>query len=122
MVATVPAWAQEPSATPAPAPVALTLSDALKRALAANPGIGVSRVDVDAAQAQVGVAFSSILPKINFKGAYTRNDRQVTFGSGKDAVTILPENDWNYRLTLSQPIYAGNRERKALQQARLSVE
>lgn len=120
LVAVAPLGAQEPSA--APAPSVLTLADALKRALAANPGIGRSRADVDAAQSEVGVAFSSILPKINFKGAYTRNDRQVTFGSGKDAVTILPENDWNYRLTLSQPIYAGNRERKALQQARLSVE
>jgi len=129
LVAAVPAGAQVPAA-PAPvprlsapaAPAQLTLADALKRALAANPGLGRSRADVNAAQSQVDVAFSSILPKIGFNGSYTRNDREVTFGSGNDAVTILPYNDWSYRFTLSQPIYAGNRERKALQQARLSVD
>ncbi len=129
LVAAVPAGAQVPAA-PAPiprlsapaAPAQLTLADALKRALAANPGLGRSRADVNAAQSQVDVAFSSILPKIGFQGSFTRNDREVTFGSGNDAVTILPYNDWSYRFTLSQPIYAGNRERKALQQARLSVD
>jgi len=129
LVAAVPAGAQMPAA-PAPiprlsapaAPAQLTLADALKRALAANPGLGRSRADVNAAQSQVKVAFSSILPQIGFKGSYTRNDREVSFGSGNDAVTILPYNDWSYRFTLSQPIYAGNRERKALQQARLSVD
>jgi len=129
LVAAVPAGAQVPAA-PAPiprlsapvAPAQLTLADALKRALAANPGLGRSRADVNAAQSQVGVAISSILPQIGFKGSFTRNDREVSFGSGNDAVTILPYNDWSYRFTLSQPIYAGNRERKALQQARLSVD
>jgi outer membrane protein len=139
MAVAVPGQAQGPATAPAaipsaaapaqaPAPavavsaVPLTLADALKRAIAANPGLGRSRADVNAAQSQVDVAYSSILPKIDFKGNYTRNDRQVSFGSGKDAVTILPYNDWSYRFTLSQPIYAGNRERKAIQQARLSVE
>jgi outer membrane protein len=102
--------------------MALTLADALKRALAANPGLGRTRADINAAQAQADVAYSSILPHIGFKSNYTRNNKEVTFGSGKDAVTILPYNDWSYRFTLSQPIYAGNRERKAIQQARLSVE
>ena len=128
LAAAVPVWAQEPAApapapgASAPAPVALTLADALKRALAANPGLGRSRADINAAQSQVDVAYSSILPHIGFKSNYTRNNKEVTFGSGKDAVTILPYNDWSYRFTLSQPIYAGNRERKAIQQARLSVE
>src|SRR4029079_3836692 len=30
-------------------------------------------------------------------------------------------NDWNYRVNLSQPIYAGNRERRALEQSRLAL-
>lgn len=128
LVAAVPAWAQAPavpspsSIAPPQAPMALTLADALKRALAANPGLGRTRADINAAQAQADVAYSSILPHIGFKSNYTRNNKEVTFGSGKDAVTILPYNDWSYRFTLSQPIYAGNRERKAIQQARLSVE
>jgi outer membrane protein len=137
LVAALPAWAAQEPAAPAPppipatappqitepgAPVALTLSDALKRALAANFGLGRSRTEIEAAQSQVDVAFTSILPKIGFRGSYTRNNKEVSFGSGSDAVTILPINDWSYRFTLSQPIYAGNRERKAIQQARLLVE
>jgi outer membrane protein len=122
----VPAFAQDPAA-PAPttlsaAPVTLTLTDALKRALEANPAIARSRADVAASQALTRVTLSSILPQIGLQGNYTRNSDEVTFGSGSDARTILAANDWSYRLTLAQPIYAGNRERKALQQSRLSTE
>jgi outer membrane protein len=122
----VPAFAQDPAA-PAPttlsaAPVTLTLTDALKRALEANPAIARSRADIAASQALTRVTLSSILPQIGFQGNYTRNSDEVTFGSGSDARTILAANDWSYRLTLAQPIYAGNRERKALQQSRLSTE
>ncbi|HYG62916.1 MAG TPA: TolC family protein, partial [Thermoanaerobaculia bacterium] len=123
--------APPPSSTPAspatPAttsaePVTLTLAEALQMAVTQNPGIGRSRAEVSVLEAQEDVVFSAILPKINFQGNYTRNDREVAFGSGEDSTTILPENDWSYRLTLSQPIYAGNRERKALQQARLGIQ
>ena len=146
IAAAVPAWAQEPvpapvSSTDAAAvpaatgatgasgapinqslPGALSLPEALRQALAQNPAIGGSRAEVEAAQAQSDVIFSGILPRINLAGDFTRNSDEVTFGSGSDARTILPENDWSYRLTLSQPIYAGNRERKAIRQSRLNVE
>lgn len=116
-----PALAQEPSPVTPGSPLRLTLQEALGRALAGNPALGRTRVEVDALQAQVDVAFSSILPKIAFQGNYTRNDQSVTFGEGDDARTLLAENDWSYRVTLAQPIYAGNRERKAIRQARLGV-
>lgn len=111
-----------PEAPTAVTPVALTLADALKRALEANPGVAQLRLDVSAAHAVTRQALASILPKIGFQGNYTRNDKEVTFGSGEDARTILAANDWSYRLTLNQPIWAGNRERKALQQSRLTEE
>lgn len=133
-LAAAPVFAQEP-APPAPvssipaispisdaAPVSLTLRDALQRALAANPALGRSRADVAAAQAQEDVTFSAILPRVAIQSSYTRNDQEVAFGSGEDARTILPADDYSYRLTFSQPIYAGNRERKAIQQSRLAVE
>jgi outer membrane protein len=113
----VPAQAQEPAA-----PVTLTLPEALQRALEANPGIARSRAEIAASQAQTRATLSSILPQIGFQGNYTRNDKEVSFGSGDDQTTILAANDWSYRLTLNQPIYAGNRERKALQQTRLNTE
>lgn len=133
VTAAAPALAQEP-APPAPsssttstvpgasAPLRLTLQEALGRALTANPTLGRSRIEVDALQSQADVAFSSILPRIGLQGNFTRNDQAVSFGDGEDSRTILAENDWSYRLTLSQPVFAGNRERKAIRQARLNVD
>lgn len=130
LVWTLPAQAQEPAA-PAPpdipsataaSPVPLTLPDALKRALEANPGIARARAEITASQAQTRATLASILPQIGFQANYTRNDKEVSFGSGDDQTVLLAANDWSYRLTLAQPIYAGNRERKALQQTRLNTE
>lgn len=121
-----PAWGQEPapSASSAPSsPVALTLREAVQRALTANPVLGQSQREAAVAEAQTDVIFSAILPRIGFEAGYTRNTEEVAFGldDGRQT-TILPENDWSYRLTLSQPIYAGNRERKAIRQSRLTAE
>jgi len=102
--------------------VRLTLQEALRRALADNIALGRARLEVNAQQSQADVIFTGILPRIGFQGSFTRNDQAVSFGEGDDARTILAENDWSYRLTLSQPIYAGNRERKAINQARLNVD
>jgi outer membrane protein TolC len=129
LTAAAPALAQEP-APPAPspslstasAPLRLTLEEALRRALTDNTALGVARLEVNALESQKDVIFSGILPRIGFQGNVTRNDKSVTFGEGDDARTILAANDWSYRLTLSQPVYAGNRERKAINQARLSVD
>jgi len=135
-LAAFPAGAQVP-ATPAPsplssppaaptapaAPVSLSLTAALQRALAQNFAIGRSRAEVAAQEAQTRVIVSSILPKIGFQSNYTLNNKEVSFGSSNgQSVVILPRNDWSYRFTLSQPIWAGNRERKAIQQARLQVD
>jgi outer membrane protein TolC len=118
-----PQAAPTPAAASAPAsgPVTLTLNDALKRALTANPALGRARAQVGIAQAQTDLAISSILPKISLSGALIRNSLEAGFGSGKDRTIILARNDWNYRVNLAQPIYAGNRERRALEQSRLAV-
>lgn len=111
-----------PAAAAQVSPVTLTLPEALHRALTENPTLGRTRSQVSELQALERVIFSAILPKIDLEGNVTRNDQEVAFGSGSDARTILPENDWSYRLILSQPVYAGNRERKAIKQARLGIE
>jgi outer membrane protein len=116
-----PAPAAPPAAGAATSPVTLTLNDALKRALDANPALGRVRAQVGIAQAQTDLAISSILPKISLTGNLIRNSLEAGFGSGKDRVTILARNDWNYRVNLTQPIYAGNRERRALEQSRLAI-
>jgi outer membrane protein len=125
LLLTGPVAAQgQPTQEPAPVSTsgALTLTEALQRGLAANLGVMQSRVEVSASQAATRTILGSILPKINLVGATTQNSEEVTFGSGTDQRILLPGTDWSFRLTFSQPIYAGAREHKALQQSRLTTE
>jgi outer membrane protein len=117
------ARAQEPAATPTPAPPAqtMTLREALRRALEANPSTATARSQVTASQAQVRQIRSAILPKITFDGSAIRNNQEVAFDVNGFRATILPKNDWSAQITVSQPLYAGNRELKALRQGRLAV-
>ena len=115
-----------PPASPPPAPEtsaprAITLPEALAQALAANPSLGSAEIEATAVRGQVRALLATVLPKIGLSGNYTVNSEEASFGTGSDKRVILPGEDWSYRLTLSQPIFAGNRERRALEQARLGV-
>lgn len=112
----LPAWGQTPPAQ------TLTLSDAVRRALDANLTLQRSRAEVSATDLQRRSILAAVLPKVSLVGSTTQNSEEVSFGSGSDSRVILPATDWSYRLTFSQPIYAGFRERRALQQARIGVE
>lgn len=100
----------------------LTLGEAIRIALAYNPAAERSRSEVDIAALEVRRARASIFPQVNVKGRYTRNDRDVTLNFDGNEVSILPVDDWSTSITLSQPVYAGGREFKAIRQARLAVE
>lgn len=108
--------AQEPS----PAPVRLTLLNALERALEANAGVQRARSEVGAAEAVRRGAFALVLPRLSATGSLIRNSREVSFGSPEDRRTILPENDWRSQLVLNQPVFAGLREKRTYQQAKES--
>ncbi|HWS70827.1 MAG TPA: TolC family protein, partial [Thermoanaerobaculia bacterium] len=112
-----------PALAPPPEPGAtvLTLQQALGRALQVNNTIERSQADVQVAEANKSYLFSQVMPRIVTSGSAIRNSTEVAFGSGTDSRTILPQNDWNYRVVLSQPVYAGNRERRAYEQARIGV-
>lgn len=117
----LPAWGQS-EVPPTTSPQALTLREAVRRALESNLTVLRSRTEVNAADLQARALFSSVLPRVNVSGATTQNSEEVSFGSDTDSRVILPGTDWNYRLTITQPIYAGSRERRALQQARLNTD
>lgn len=125
MHATVPSATPLPDTVPPPAPepgaTTLTLHQALARALEVNNTIERSRADVQAAEANRGYLFSQVMPRIVTTGSAVRNSTEVAFGSDTDSRTILPRNDWNYRIVLSQPVFAGNRERRAYEQAQIGV-
>lgn len=100
----------------------LTLQQALARALQVNNTIERARAEVNVVDQSRKQLLSAVMPRITTSGAATRNSEEVAFGSGEDARTVLPRNDWNYRVVLSQPIYAGRREFRAYSQAKLGVE
>lgn len=112
--------AQEPYAPASGEPI--TLRQALRRAIEANPSTNQARTNVEQAEAQRRAARSSILPHLDLYGSATRNSAEVTFGEGADATTILAENDWKYSLQLSQPVFAGGRELRAIKQATLAID
>ena len=112
-LAALPAFAQ--GVTP------LTLHDALQRALQVNNTVERARAEVGVAEANRKLLVSNVLPRVNATGNLVRNSEEISFGSGTDERTILAQNDWSYRVVLSQPVYAGRREFRAYSQALLGI-
>lgn len=100
----------------------LTFDEALRRALAVNTTVERARQDIGVAEANRSYLLSAVMPRITATGDLTRNSIEQRFGEGDDAIAILPQNDWAYRITMSQPIYAGRRELRAYSQAKIGVE
>jgi outer membrane protein len=76
---------------------------------------------VGAADAQRRTYLSYVLPRIGATGGLIRNSEEVSFGGSDFQRVILPLNDWNLRLTVQQPVFAGLREQRAYQQAKEGV-
>jgi outer membrane protein len=101
----------------------LTFDGAMRRALEVNNPVERAREDIGIAEANRDQLLSAVMPRITLDGNLTRNSIEQTFGGeGEDSVTILPRNDWAYRVVLSQPIFAGRRELRAYSQAKINVE
>ena len=81
-----------------------------------------ARADVQVAEANRQQLLSNVLPRINATGNAIRNSTSVSFGSGSDRRTILAQDDWSYRVVLSQPVFAGRREFRAYSQANIGIE
>lgn len=100
----------------------LTFDGALTRALEVNNTVERSHEDIVAARAQRDLLFSAVLPRIDLNADLTRNSLEQRFGEGADSIAILPRNDWSYRLTISQPVFAGRRELRAYAQSKIGIE
>ncbi|MDX1582957.1 MAG: TolC family protein [Thermoanaerobaculia bacterium] len=100
----------------------LSLQEALNRALEANPELRIARSQVDRAEARKTQLRSSILPHLSLEGRTTFNDRSVEFELGEAIATILPRNDWRAEIRMTQPVFSGGRELRAIRQAGLGIE
>jgi outer membrane protein len=107
----------------ASAQTVLTFDEALRRALVVNTGVESAREEIGVAEAQRSYLLSAVMPRITLTGDLTRNSLEQRFGGeGEDSVVILPRNDWAYRVTMSQPIFAGRRELRAYSQAKIGIQ
>lgn len=118
LAATLAAPAQAAEAQTAPT---LTLKAAIERAFALSPAALRADDEIEAAEAQRVATKSLVLPRINLTGSLIRNSEEVTFGSVEDSRTILPGTDWNARVTLQQPVYAGRREFRLYYQSKEGI-
>ena len=77
--------------------------EALRRALAANLGLGRARAEVGGRRrAAKRGALSQVLPRVEATGGLIRNDRRWPSAAPTSRRRSCPRNDWNMRLT-AQP-------------------
>ena len=100
----------------------LTFDGALARAMVVNNVVERTRQDIGVASAARDQLLSAVMPRITLNADLTRNSIEQRFGEGDESIAILPRNDWGYRITLEQPVYAGRRELRAYSQAKINVE
>lgn len=97
-----------------PAPLRLTLDEAVRRGLETSHRIAEVVARGDAAEAVVGERRASTLPQIAAQAGYTRTNHVETFGillPNNQLRVIYPDIPDNYRtrLDLQWPIYTGGR-------------
>lgn len=100
----------------------LTLADAFERALSSNLSLERARRELPAADAQRKAIYSALLPKVSAAGNLGLNSTEVSFGDPPDDRTVLPKQDWDYRVVAVQPLFAGLRDKRAYDQSKLAVE
>ncbi len=110
------------AAPPARAQTTLTLDDAQKLAARNFETVQLAQQDVEQAKLLKRQALSAVLPNVNVNGTYTRNLVSAAFDFGGRTILILPGNDYNVGFSFSQPLYAGFREQRALDQAKVNIE
>lgn len=91
------------------APVALSIEDAVARALETNEAARIARAAVDRSRGQVREAFSLALPAIDGSYRMTRNlQRPVLFFNqegGTQQISIGEANEHTFGLSVEQPVF-----------------
>jgi outer membrane protein TolC len=104
-VAVLGAPAALAQSTPAPAPLRLTLDQAVERALARHPNAVVAAQEIERAHALVEQARAASLPSITVNGTLTRLDANRLLGAN----TIAAQNQQSANVNLTVPIVAPQR-------------
>jgi len=121
---------------PLSAQSALSLNDAVERALSHHPSIDAAQASMDAANTRVGQAESGRLPKVNYSESWQRSNNPVfvfgslltqrQFGESNFAIGSLNNpaalNNFQSLVSVEQPIFDGGLTKQATAGARLGVE
>ncbi len=108
-----------PRVASAEGPQALSLQQAVERALERHPQAAASRAGRDASRARVGAARAALLPRIDFTESYSRSDNPVyAFGTRLAQDRLVPQDlafpglnhpdaldDFRSQLSLSQALF-----------------
>lgn len=86
----------------------LTLDEALKIALSANPTIKVADQDIELKKVSAKEAWQSLLPTVDLNGTITYTIKTATMNIGGNQVKMGNDasNTWNGALNISLPVYA----------------
>jgi TolC family type I secretion outer membrane protein len=114
-----PGWAQGKGSTAGKATEILTLDQAINLALEQSPDMEATRRRLEAANALVTQAEAGFYPKINFGEQYTDTNNPVgafmsvlnqrRFDFGLDFNNPDPTDNFNTKLSLTQPLFNGGR-------------
>lgn len=105
-------------------PVALTLTEALKRGFQTHPDLAAAEAALEAARARFKQAQSAFQPRVQFSSTYHRLSEITPFAitlplPGAEPIEITPNipNQYQLQLTLEQPLFQGGRLRAQTQAA-----
>jgi len=114
----------------ATAAFAMTLEEAIARAIEANSEMVMAKYDADATHLDVKSAFTGFLPRITADASYTRLDEVPVIVMPEEFAAFMPEggiamgDDDNYNVTLGvqQPIFMGGKIYYGYKAARAGAE
>ncbi len=131
----LPAFTSSGFAQPQP-PLPLSLSEAIRIALAKNPIIGAATSQIEASEAQIVQARSGLIPQFDFREAYSRTTNPMwAFGTklNQEAITLPdfapsrlnnpdPIDNFASTFTVNWALYDSGRTLHGLRQAKLARE
>ncbi|MBY0371039.1 FAD-dependent oxidoreductase [bacterium] len=100
-----------------PAPAAMNLQQVYEAALGGVESVAIQNRKIDQADEQLGQVISTALPSVNLLGSYQRQDSPTTSGSDVASKFALADQ-FNSRLTATQPIFQGFAEWAGMRGAR----
>jgi outer membrane protein len=107
----------------------LDLEHVLRAALGTNEQIALAGEEVGKSELLRRMAWSAVIPSASFSGSVIRNDKAQTIdftipgmeSESGGGFTITPLYDWSASLTVSQALYVGGRDLKALKLSGVNI-